>query len=202
MSQVPKNISRSYILVGTSIIIASCVIMGAYIVDRYWLQSPSIQPLSNLDSIEYRSRVDQFYKEYVIWTIVQNQETFEWNLRSTKVLFWLSIFISVSGVTFSFWQFIDASEKDKFSGQADELELRTRLATIAFKSRSIAALVLFVSIAYLLVYATLIYPIQFLPQSVVLSDGEISLQSRPQDGEEPSEPQIRRIENDEFIENR
>ena len=63
------------------------------------------------------------------------------------------------GRAFSFWQFSNAERIERSAGLSDEFELKTNVASIAFKTRSIAALVLFVSIAYLMIYTVFVYPI-------------------------------------------
>lgn len=113
--------------------------------------------------VEVTTAVDDLqihYAEYAIWTLKFRESTFEWNLRSTKIIFWVSIIVSMSGMMFAFWQFLDAGNKDQRAAEADELEVKTQMASIAFKSRSLASLVLFVSIAYLLIYVTFVYPIK------------------------------------------
>lgn len=100
--------------------------------------------------------------EHVIWMMDNQRDVFEWSLRSSRYLFWLSVVVSVSGIAFAFWQFVRAETFDRARAEADEMEIKTQMASLSFKARSMAALVLFVSIAYLMIYAVFVYPIQVL----------------------------------------
>ena len=67
--------------------------------------------------------------------------------------------ITVSGLVFCYWQFWDASSIARQSETA-ELQVKTEAFSLALKSKSIGALVLFVSVIYLAIYAKFIYPIE------------------------------------------
>ena len=154
------------LFVALSVVVATLFVLSLSLVDG-WLQSastglePSLEGSLAKDQLETHRK----YELYTQWTYQQNQRVYSWHAFSTKVIFWLSMFIAVSGVGFAFWQFVSASEEAREAASADELEIKTQLASLAFKSRSIAALVLFVSIAYMLIYTLWIYPIKETPSS-------------------------------------
>ena len=107
----------------------------------------------NLDvnkSIEvYISDTEKYSELYNQWTLQENIRVFEWHARSTKILFGTSILIAIMGMGFSFWQFHEASESQKMSKEAEEIEIKTQMISLALKSRSMASLLLFVSIVYI-----------------------------------------------------
>lgn len=149
---------NTHIVLAVSIIMAVGLIFVLIYFDAMFLKQDR---LSTTDR-EITNRIEDVnveYAKYVVWTLKFRESTFEWSLRSTKIIFWVSMLISVSGIMFAFWQFLDASNKDQRAVEADELEIKTQMASIAFKSRSLASLVLFVSIAYLLIYVRFVHPI-------------------------------------------
>lgn len=152
---------RRYLPIGGSIFLTLLFVVSLFWVDRIYFQYPDLTVSDTLSPADYQDRVSKYHSAYDIWTVTQNQRNFEWNLRSTKIIFWVSMLVSVSGIVFSFWQFADAATKEKVATNADELKIKTELFSLAFKARSVAALVLFVSIAYLLVYVKFVYPIRF-----------------------------------------
>ena len=123
--------------------------------------APPLAVNPELNAEDYADLVEKHRLEYSIWAIHELRAHFEWNLRSTKYLFWISVLVTLSGIAFAFWQFAKASQFDAVQREHDEVQVKTEMASLSFKSRSIASLVLFVSIIYLLVYVTFIYPIQF-----------------------------------------
>jgi hypothetical protein len=129
------------------------------------------EPMTVEYDLTQKQYYDKFYNakaEYEIWTLSSKIKSFEWNLRSTKYLFWLSMLVSLSGVVFAFWQFAQASRFDRAQGEHDELAFKSLMANLSFKSRSVASLVLFVSIAYLMIYTAFVYPIRIVPPATGL----------------------------------
>jgi hypothetical protein len=88
------------------------------------------------------------------------QRAFSWHARSTKIIFWLSMFVAISGLVLAFWQFTTSVKEAERAVEENELTIKTELISLAFKSRSIAALILFLSVAYLTLYTLFIYPIR------------------------------------------
>lgn len=124
---------------------------------------PAPVPLADDLSLQGQWEAEQRRRyEHIIWMMDNQRDVFEWSLRSSRYLFWLSVVVSVSGIAFAFWQFVRAEQFDRARAEADEMEIKTQMASLSFKARSMAALVLFVSIAYLMIYAVFVYPIQVL----------------------------------------
>lgn len=156
--QNPSNVAMS---IGAVLVIVLFLLM----VDEYALQPTALLPSQGLSLVDYSTQTDKAYEMYRVWVVRQHQRAFEWHARSTKVIFWVSMLVAISGISFAFWQFADASQKETKALEAEELELKTQLVSLAFKSRSVAALVMFMSIAYLLIYVILVYPVKYVPQS-------------------------------------
>jgi hypothetical protein len=146
----------------------------------------------NLTEDQYHSKFYKSKAEYQIWTHSLAVRAFEWNLRSTKYLFWVSMVVSLSGVAFAFWQFAQANRYDREQGQHDELAFKTHMASLSFKSRSVASLILFVSIAYLLIYAHFLYPVRQVPgpidERTEETDGDMRMDTFDDEGSKPLQP--------------
>lgn len=98
-------------------------------------------------------------KLFDIWSMSMNQRVFEWGLFSTKVLFWISMTVSMSGIAFSFLQFSLSLESTRESS-SDEMSLATGMFSFMLRSRTMASLVMFSSIAYLVIYVVFVYPVK------------------------------------------
>ena len=142
---------------------ALILVVLLYLADATFLAPRPIDVRVDVDDGEYRELMDRYKMEYDIWVLTEDAEHYRWNLRSTKYLFWVSMIVSMSGVAFAFWQFAQANEFDRRSGDRDELEFKTQMASLSFKTRSIASFVLVVSLAYLMIYVRFLYPVQHLP---------------------------------------
>ena len=104
------------------------------------------------------------HERYKQWVHYEYQQAFFWQAWSKKVIFWLSMLMAIVGLCMSFLQFASANREvrgaldiDKSSQQ--ELELSSKLISLAIKTRSVAALILFVSLAYLVIYVLFLHPI-------------------------------------------
>ncbi len=157
--------TRSPIIVALSISTILIALISLFLLDEFVFQRNVTIPEAEVSLEEHRVRTAKSYEVYKQWTIVENQRIFDWHLRSTKIIFWVSMLVAIVGLGFSFWQFVEASNDVKKAEETEEMELKTQLISLAFKSRSIAALVMFISIAYLLIYVILVYPIRNVPQS-------------------------------------
>lgn len=115
------------------------------------------------------SRCDELF---IVWQYSLNQRVFEWSLSSGKLIFWISIGITLSGLIFCFWQFWEASSIRRQT-ETDEIQLKTEVFSLALKTKSIGALILFVSIAYMAIYAVFIYPIEMVDVWASSTSGEV-----------------------------
>lgn len=106
---------------------------------------------------DYEERFNRHAFEYSIWTLEQAKTNFQWSLRSSQYIFWISMMISLSGICFAFWQFAQANQFDRAWAERDEVTVKTELASLSFKTRSVATFVLMTSILYLLIYVGFLY---------------------------------------------
>jgi len=107
-----------------------------------------------------RANTEHVREAYQRWVFEHRIRAFSWHERSTKIIFWLSMFVAISGLGLSFWQFTTSVKEAEKATEENELTIKTELISLAFKSRSIAALILFLSVAYLAIYALFIYPLK------------------------------------------
>ena len=109
-----------------------------------------------------------------IWSMSMNQRVFEWGLFSAKVLFWISMTVSMSGIAFSFLQFSLSPESTQ-EPSSDEMSLTTSMLSFMLRSRTMASLVMFSSIAYLVIYVVFVYPVKIveIPTASQLPTSEI-----------------------------
>lgn len=105
--------------------------------------------------------------EFNRWAINQNRRIFEWHSRSSRIIFWMSLLITVTGIAFSFWQFVSANQTEKSALEVDELELKSQFISMAFKSRSLASFMMMVSLAYFTIYLMLVYPVRQVRDEVI-----------------------------------
>jgi hypothetical protein len=153
--------------IGLFVLALLCLIL----LDEALLQRHSVEIEPEVELSQYVANTDKSYEAYKQWTLDQTVRAFDWHARSTKIIFWISMLVGISGICFSFWQFVEASREERRAINADEIELKMQFISLAFKSRSIAALMMFVSLAYLLIYVTLVYPVRYRPQEVTDSIG-------------------------------
>ncbi|MFT3687798.1 hypothetical protein [Paenirhodobacter sp.] len=151
-------------VIGISILLAFALIFVLFLSDSIFTNESTLGDKSIEDFNDISNYLEHYKAEYIVWAMGEQVQHHEWNLRSTKFLFWLSTLVSVSGIAFSFWQFTKADEYDKRASEADEVTLKNSVAELSFKSRSIASFILSLSLIYLFVYVKFLYPIQNLPE--------------------------------------
>jgi hypothetical protein len=148
------------IAIAASIIVAVLVILVLVMIDRVAFRAPAWQVPVDISLDSHYEQLQHHQIEHAIWIFAQQKEGFEWNLRSEMYIFWVTILIAISGVAFAFWQFARAEQFDRAAAEADEFAVKTQMASLSFRSRSMASLVMFISIVYLGIYATLIHPLK------------------------------------------
>lgn len=156
-----------------SILAGALAVLGLAQLDWIFLRPPPPVLPADLSLADHALAEQHRRHAYAIWTMDLQRDAFEWNLRSTRYLFWLSVLVSVSGIAFAFWQFVRAEQFDRARAEADEMEVKTQMASLSFKARSMAALVLFVSIAYLTLYAVYVYPVHVIDTAVEGAAGTV-----------------------------
>ena len=157
MDQFKGVIGFVYII--ASIIVLIFVVMALVQIDTHGIAMP-VPVLDDAKELnEYKGETAKTVELYKSWSLHENIRIFEWHSRSTKIIFYISMLVSVSGICLSFWQFLQADVSEQRAEHADELEIKNQFLSLAFKSRSIASLLLFMSIGYLLIYVTFVYEI-------------------------------------------
>lgn len=150
---------KRVIAVATAIVTVLVLLLLLLAMDEWLLRTQDFTSNSSDELTSLQEQTAKNVESYNQWVVGENRRVFEWHIRSTKLIFWVSILITITGMAFAFWQFVDASHTDRTAMDTEELELKTHLASLAFKSRSLATFMVFVSLAYLLIYVTLVYPI-------------------------------------------
>ena len=166
-----KHKLRRYIEIGCLVFFALLVVFCAVVfLSSYFPSGPEEHEITRASCERNISECEELYE---IWIISLNQRVFEWSLSSGKMIFWLSVMLTISGMVFSFWQFWEASNVTRQS-ETGELHLTSEALTIAFKFKSIGAMMLFLSVVYLAIYAIFIYPINVVDIWSSLSRSEMN----------------------------
>jgi hypothetical protein len=109
-------------------------------------------------------KLQKAYIDYKIFQMKNNQENFEWNLKSTIIIFWMVIFLVFSGIAFSGIQFYRATinRKDLLKGDTQN-ELNTNIEAsmqgIKISSPVLGIIILTLSLAFFYLYLIYVYPI-------------------------------------------
>jgi hypothetical protein len=109
-------------------------------------------------------KLQKAYIEYKIFQMRNNQENFEWNLKSTIIIFWMVIFLVFSGIAFSGIQFYKATMNRKELLKDDtQNELNTNIEAsmqgIKISSPVLGIIILTISLAFFYLYLIYVYPI-------------------------------------------
>lgn len=145
--------------VAVSIAVAVLLLLLLFQLDLLQNQ-PDFEIDKDIPLADYEDLFNRHAFEYSIWTLEQARTNFQWSVRSAQYIFWISMIISLSGICFAFWQFAQASQFDRVQVERDEFEVKTELASLSFKTRSVATFVLMVSLIYLLIYVKFLYGVQ------------------------------------------
>lgn len=128
-------------------------------IDQWFYSQVDFRPGSSSE-FNLHDETEKHRELYNQWVYSENRRMFQWHFRSTKIIFWVSMFITITGVSFAFWQFVEASRTERKFTEENELQVKTQFISLAFKSRSLATFMMSVSLAYLLIYVTFVYPIK------------------------------------------
>jgi hypothetical protein len=154
------QIPRQPAAVAGAILAVLVMLLLLLFVDESFLSDPDIEVGSDTELAAEQIETGKAVEKYNQWTLSENRRIFDWHSRSTKILFWTSILITITGMAFSFWQFVEASHSEESARKTEQLEVKTQLVSLAFKSRSLATFMMFISLAYLLIYVTMVYPVR------------------------------------------
>ena len=152
---VQKN---QLIVIGGTVLFLIGILLALLAIDRAVFAPENFD--READLVEEGNRTRATTESFNQWILNHKQRAYEWQARSTKILFWMSMIVSIVGIGFSLWQFLEASRSEKVAEDVDEVQLKSQLISVAFKSRSLATFMMSMSLAYLLIYVTLVYPIR------------------------------------------
>jgi hypothetical protein len=155
-----SKIGKTALIVATPIISILLLILLLVWTDERTFLTPSLTQSAPTATENAQAETVVIRERYKQWAAQHTVAIHAWHIRSTKIIFWVSILVSAFGIGFSFWQFIEAGKAESSASHQDQLELKTQLVTLAFKSRSLATFMMFCSLAYLMIYITLVYPIR------------------------------------------
>lgn len=104
------------------------------------------------------------YETYLIFEMKNNQANFEWNLKSTKIIFWMVIFLVFSGILFSGVQFYKATLEKKIRSKSPDqnqlnTEIEANLKGIKISTPILGVIILVISLAFFYLYLIYVYPI-------------------------------------------
>lgn len=151
------------LLVALSILVVFVLILATILLDSRIFAVAPFEPDAARSVADYDDLYVKARYEYALWALEERRLHFDWNLRSTKYIFWVSMVVSISGVCFSFWQFAQAAQFDRLQREVEEVAFKSQMASLSFRTRSVASLVLLVSIIYLMIYVAFLYPIRNVP---------------------------------------
>jgi hypothetical protein len=142
---------------------------------------PALQGNADTVATEDAARVS-----YNVFVLQERIRILTWYRKTTTVIFWMVVLATLAGLFMSWLQFRASlvikpasqsavSPSDPTEQPAHEIELKAMELSVAFKSQSLAALVLFISLLFFGLYVRYVYPLQPVPRDVqneVSSDGE------------------------------
>ena len=114
---------------------------------------------------EMQAEIGQaLYADYMA-SLEHNRRVFEWQLRSSRMIFWVVLVLVTIGILFSalqFWKAFRLSRPTSKTAQHEmhtELEISTR--GIKVSSSVLGVIVLVISLAFLYLFLVHVYPIEY-----------------------------------------
>lgn len=111
------------------------------------------------------------YEQHYLFQIDHNHRTFDWHLLSSKIIFYMVMFLVLSGITFSGLQFYKSvlEKKSRPKGalppEADKPEnstIKASLQGIEVSSPVLGILILIISLLFFYLYLVYVYPVTML----------------------------------------
>jgi hypothetical protein len=110
-------------------------------------------------------KVQNVQTEFEIFRYSHNQQIFEWEFFTTKLLFWMTFSFVCIGIILSIIQFIKSVNKSNL-GKDPPIELVISEKKIKIKSAYIGLILLIVSFAFLYLYMYTAYPIKYITRDM------------------------------------
>jgi hypothetical protein len=118
----------------------------------------TIAALSKRDSLLAKALND-----YYMFGLAHRKRAFEWNLDSSIIIFWVVIFLVMTGIVFSGLQFYKALYEAKGKTANPNLTLAAEMEAsakgIKISSSVLGLIILVISIAFFYLYLVYVYPI-------------------------------------------
>lgn len=156
-----NNRPRHFATMAVFLVIASVVILALILLITHFSHSKHDHAITRVSCAD---NLPECYDIFVTWQYSFNQRVLEWSLSSGKMIFWISMGVTLTGLIFCFFQFWEASNIRRRS-EVEKIQFKTEAFSVALKTQSIGALILFVSVIYLVIYAKFIYPINMVDLS-------------------------------------
>lgn len=87
-----------------------------------------------------------------------NQRSFEWHLLTTKIIFFLVIFIVLFGMFVSWRQFRHDTLHSKLTSNEPDYDVAVSLQNVRIKTKTIGVIVLLSSAGFFMMYLIYVYP--------------------------------------------
>ena len=104
------------------------------------------------------------YTDYMS-SLEHNRSVFEWQLRSSRTIFWVVLALVTIGILFSSLQFWKAFRLSRPTSKTVQQEMRTELEIstrgIKVSSSVLGIIVLVISLAFLYLFLVHVYPIEY-----------------------------------------
>ncbi len=98
-------------------------------------------------------------------TLIHRKRVFEWQLFSSKLIFFTVLLLVIIGIYFSWLQFRTGIDKDKEKHSESETRTELEISTSGFKVKSpiLGVIILLISLAFFYLYLAHVYPIDVVP---------------------------------------
>lgn len=125
-------------------------------------------------TIEMKNNLGKVLYESYILDLRHNREIFEWQLYSSRVIFWVVLILVSIGIIFSAIQFYKSMLISRSIKESDRLELQTELEVSAkglkISSPVLGVIILVISLAFFYLFIIHVYPIQTIGSATQASE--------------------------------
>jgi len=97
---------------------------------------------------------------YYVFGIQHRKRTFQWNLASSMITFWVVVALVFAGVAFAAFQFYISMKEKVRKDDALNTQLEANLSGIKVSSPVLGVIILIISLLFFYLYLVYVYPIQ------------------------------------------
>lgn len=130
--------------------------------DRMLPESPGTSSLDQATKEKYLEALRQYY-EYHVHGLQHRREVFEWQLFSSKIIFFAVLLVVFSGIYFAAVQFhsgLAAGKPKDGEENRESTEFVASLKGIKVSSPILGVIILVISLVFFYLYLVYVYPIQ------------------------------------------